>query len=221
MEENIYGAETEQTIAEQLSSLNQVLGGGDDGGRDSGNTEDTGDLQAQALMPTTEQPQPHDHDQPPFLRDDKDDGTDSASTYKEAEQSLQDTTGMAESSDVSGVADETAPGLDVGVVADADANAATAAAQSQSQSQTPTAPTAATTTTTSQIPPLAIPKNRKESLEMQLKSDPRDADGWLELIAHLDSLGRNLVGDELEAWWSEYTSVYDAFFKIWPCAVCL
>ncbi|TIA80085.1 hypothetical protein E3P98_02868 [Wallemia ichthyophaga] len=219
MEENIYGAETEQTIAEQLSSLNQVLGGGDDGGGDSGNTEDTGDLQAQELMPTTEQPQPHDHDQPPFLRDDKDDGTDSASTYKEAEQSLQDTTGMAESSDVSGVADETAPGLDVGVVADSDANAATAAAQSQSQSQTPTAPTAATTTTTSQIPPLAIPKNRKESLEMQLKSDPRDADGWLELIAHLDSLGRNLVGDELEAWWSEYTSVYDAFFKIWPCAV--
>lgn len=189
MDENIYGAETQQAINDQLNNLSQSLS----------NQGSAADAQ--------EPPQDSEieHYQPPFLRDDQDDTDDV--TYKDAEQSLQNVGQQPTNLDNSNVV--AAPNL-----------------PNLNLTPTPTPPIPVTVpaavntdATSSQLPPLPVPKDRKESLEMQIEKDRRDADAWLEFIAYLESQGRNLVGEELETWWMEYTRVYDEFFKIWPCAV--
>ncbi|TIB95397.1 Suf-domain-containing protein [Wallemia mellicola] len=141
--------------------------------------------------------QQEEHYQPPFLRDEH--SEDPNETYKDAQQTLED---VAQSDDQQVVAAPNLPNISI--------------------TPTPTPPIPAAVNTdvkSSQLPPLPVPKDRKESLEMQIQKDERDVDSWLDLISYLDSQGRNLVGDELESWWTEYTRVYDNFFKIWPCAV--
>ena len=76
-----------------------------------------------------------------------------------------------------------------------------------------------TDVTSNQLPPLPVPKDRKESLQLQIEKDNKDIDAWIDLINYMENIGKDLVGDEVEQWWLEYTKIYDDFFKIWPCAV--
>ena len=204
MDENVYGADTQNAISEQLSSLADGAGNGDVG-------EIAGEQPQQQQEGSGEDMHNLEHYQPPFLRDDDDVTAEADDTYKEAQQSLEST--VASTNDASNdnknvVVASNLPNL------------------SNAMTPTPTPPIPATEpsavntdATTTQLPPLPVPKDRKDSLRMQIEKDRRDADAWLDLIALLESQGRNLVGDELEAWWIEYTAVYDDFFKIWPCAV--
>ncbi|TIA89122.1 hypothetical protein E3P99_02198 [Wallemia hederae] len=204
MDENVYGADTQNAISEQLSSLAEGAGNGDV-------NEIAGEQPQQQQEGSGEDVHNPEHYQPPFLRDDDDVTAEADDTYKEAQQSLEST--VASTNDSSNdnnnvVVASNLPNL------------------SNPMTPTPTPPIPATEpsavntdATTTQLPPLPVPKDRKDSLRMQIEKDSRDADAWLELIALLESQGRNLVGDELEAWWIEYTAVYDDFFKIWPCAV--